>query len=150
MMWLCHPGAWENSNWLVESCIWCRRPLQYNVHTLIHTNMVIQWWGVKKEWKEVCFPTWRFFFPLTSCACTKFWDIYKCPTTQHKTNHLPESREGWGEKKWALISIQDWSWLGLDSDFSQASLGKSPRVTAPSGVSDLAKCRVRTPPQRLV
>lgn len=33
---------------------------------------------------------------------------------------------------------------------SQVSIGKSPRATAPSGVSDLAKCRLRTFPHRLI
>lgn len=134
---------------VVESCIQCRKLLQHNVHASIHTNMVIQWWGGKKQGNEVCFPHIEISFSLGSCACTKLWDINKCPTNQHKKQVTTLRVEKAGER-WAPISIQDWSWPGLDSDISQISFGKSPRATALSGVSDLARCRLRTSPHRLV
>lgn len=149
MVWFCHPGAWENWLWAgwelhwVEKAIAAQRPCTPSHQ---HGDKVMR----KKKGKVMHFPHMELSCSLGSSACTKFWDMSKCQTTQHKTNHQPESRKGWGEERWAPISIQDWSWPGLDSDISQISFGKSPRATAPSGVSDLAKCRLRTSPHRLV
>lgn len=105
---------------LAESCIWYRKPLQHLVHAPTHTNMVM---GGKKEGKLVHFPQMEISFFLGSCACTKFWDINKCPTIQHKTQHQPESRKGWGGERWAPTSIQDWrAWPWLI--FPKSPLGK--------------------------
>lgn len=66
------------------------------------------------------------------------------PTQKKITSLRVEEAEEWKDE----LSLPYRPDLG--SDISHFSFGNSLRATAPSGVSDLAKCRLRTSPYRLV
>lgn len=108
------------------------------------------WWcsdGIIKG-KGLCFLP----FSSGSCASTEFWDLSKCSTTQSKTYHQPvqtitrrvERARGKDESPTLTWGSElAWCWLWWFLHWGAISFGKSPRATAPAGVSDLARCKLR-------